>query len=242
MRQTKVNILFSLHKLLSYTVAAVLMVYVLLQARKPTKWMGMLFLQAMNKGHSGLTDWGLAHVVIMNHFSILDVGCGGGETVRKLAMAATVGMVYGIDYAEGSVAASQARNRQLIKAGRVSIHKGSVSKLPFADNRFDLVTAVETQYYWPDLIEDMREILRVLKPGGRLIVIAETYKGGKYDKIKWPVMWLLRSSHLSVNGHRELFLEAGYTDVEIFEEHRKGWICGVAGKPLHAKAMRAEAI
>ena len=121
-------------------------------------------------------------------------------------------------------------NSDVIKAGRVAIQKGSVSKLPFADNSFDLVTAVETQYYWPDLIGDMREILRVLKTGGKLIVIAETYKGGKYDKLKWPVMWLLRSSHLSVNAHRELFSLAGYSDVEIFEEQNKGWLCGVALK------------
>ena len=167
-----------------------------------------------------------------SHFTILDVGCGGGRTVKKLAAIATDGMVHGIDYAEGSVAASRAENGQLIKAGRVAIEKASVSRLPFPDNTFDLVTAVETQYYWPDLAGDMREILRVVKPGGKLMVIAETYKGGKYDKLKWPVMWLLRSSHLSVNEHRELFSNAGYTDVEIFEEHGKGWICGIARKPL----------
>jgi SAM-dependent methyltransferase len=104
-----------------------------------------------------------------------------------------------------------------------------VSDLPFPDNQFDLVTAVETQYYWPDLLGDMREILRVLKPDARLVVIAETYKGGKYDRLKWPVMWLLRSSHLSVNGHRELFSAAGFTDVEVFEDER-GWICGIGRK------------
>jgi ubiquinone/menaquinone biosynthesis C-methylase UbiE len=217
--------------LLRYAVMMALIAYVLLQARKPTKWFGRIFVRAMNQGHSGLSDWGLAHVVISNHFSILDVGCGGGRTVGKLAAIATDGKVYGIDYAEGSVAASRAHNSQLINVDRVSIQKASVSSLPFADNTFDLATAVETQYYWPDPVGDMREILRVLKPGGKLIVIAETYKGGRYDILKWPVMWLLRSSHLSVNGHRELFSMAGYTDVEIFEEHNKGWICGVAKKP-----------
>lgn len=50
------------------------------------------------------------------------------------------------------------------RLGSCRIQRASVSKLPFSDNTFDLVTAVETQYYWPDLIKDMKEILRVLKP------------------------------------------------------------------------------
>ena len=209
----------------------------LLQARKPTKWVGRVFLQALNQGHSRLTDWGLSHLAIESHFAILDVGCGGGKTVEKLAAIAADGKVYGIDYAEGSVAASRARNAQLIKEGRVAIEKASVSQLPFSADTFDLVTAVETQYYWPNLVEDMREILRVLKSGGKLIVIAETYKGGKYDTLKWPAMWLLRSSHLSVDDHRELFSKAGYSDIEIFEERDTGWICGIARKPADADGV-----
>jgi ubiquinone/menaquinone biosynthesis C-methylase UbiE len=142
-------------------------------------------------------------------------------------------MVYGIDYAEGSVAVSREHNAELIEAGRVVIKKASVSQLPFLNDTFDLVTAIETQYYWPDLEGDMREILRVLKPSGRLIVIAEMYKGGKYDWLKWPVMWLLRSSHLSVSDHRELFASTGYVNIEIFEESNRGWICGMATKPAN---------
>lgn len=218
---------------LRYAVGVALAAYMLRQARKPTKWIGRRFLRAMNVAHSSLTDWGLTHVAIANHFTILDVGCGGGRTVEKLAAIANGGKVYGIDYAEGSIAASRAQNAQLIKEGRVAIEKASVSQLPFPDCNFDLVTAVETQYYWPNLAEDMREILRVLKPGGHLIVIAETYKGGKYDKLKWPVMWLLRSSHLSVNDHRELFSAVGFADVEIVEEHDKGWICGIGRRPTN---------
>jgi ubiquinone/menaquinone biosynthesis C-methylase UbiE len=217
--------------LLRYSLALVVAAYVLRQARKPDKLVGRFFLRAMNEGHSRMTDWGLRHVAIQRQFTILDVGCGGGRTVEKLAAIAVEGQVCGVDYAEGSVVASRSQNAKLIQAGRVAIQKASVSQLPFAENKFDLVTAVETQYYWPDLIGDMREVLRVLKPGGRLIVIAETYKGGKYDRLKWPVMWLLRSSHLGVDDHRKLFLAAGYTNIEIFEEHLKGWFCGIGSKP-----------
>ena len=45
---------------------------------------------------------------------------------------------------------------------------------------FDLVTAVETHFFWPDLPNDVREVLRVLKPGGTFLLIAEVYRGRQY--------------------------------------------------------------
>ena len=222
------------HTLFDYAAVLAFSGHVLHQARKPDKWFGRIFARAMNKSHDNMTTWGLGHVTIESPFHVLDIGCGGGRTIGKLAAIASAGVVYGIDYADGSVAVARKYNASLIEAGRVVIQKGAVSNLPFPDNSFDLATAIETQYYWPDLREDMREILRVLKPGGRLVVIAETYKGGKYDWFKWPLMWLLRSSHLGVSDHRELFAASGYMNIEIFEEHNRGWVCGIAAKPLQA--------
>jgi len=186
----------------------------------------------MNMSHSEVTDWGLKHVLIEKHFMILDVGCGGGRTIQKLAAVDTEGMLYGIDYAKGGVAASRGKNAELIKAGRVEIKQASVSQLPFPDDKFDLVTAVETQYYWPDPVKDMQETLRVLKPGGTLIIIAESYRGPKSNKLERFVMRLLKSNNLSLNEDRELFSTAGYTDVQMFEEPRKGWVCGTGRKPF----------
>ena len=76
------------------TVAAILVVT--RQCRKPTRWAGKPYLWLMNISHSGLTDWGLQHVVIEKRFT-MDVGCGGGKTVDKLAAMASDGKVYGID-------------------------------------------------------------------------------------------------------------------------------------------------
>jgi len=185
----------------------------------------------MNMSHSGVTDWGLTHVRIERNFRILDVGCGGGRTINKLAGIAEEGTVCGIDYSKGSVAASRHRNASLRKAVRVEIEQASVSHLPFPDKKFDLVTAVETHYYWPDLAGDMREIRRVLKPGGTLIMIAESYKRGRYGMLQGLVMKPLRAAHLSVDEHRELFLAAGYSDVQMFENESKGWICGTGRAP-----------
>ena len=210
------------------TIAA--MVYVGRQVRKPDRLVGRLFARLMNASHSKLTDWGLQHVAVEKQFTILDVGCGGGRTLQKLAAMAPEGKVHGVDYAAGSVGAARATNAQLIEAGRVTIERASVSKLPFPDSKFDLVTAVETQYYWPDLVNDMREIRRVLKPGGTLLVIAESYKNGKFDLVQGPALKLLGSTRLSVDDHRELFAKSGYTDAQVFEERKKGWFCGTAKK------------
>jgi ubiquinone/menaquinone biosynthesis C-methylase UbiE len=195
----------------------------------------------MNMSHSGVTDWGLTHVALDKRFTILDVGCGGGRTIEKLAALASEGMIYGVDYANGSVAASRGKNALLIKAGRVEIEQASVSRLPFPSDKFDLITAVETHYYWPNPVADMREIRRVLKPGGTLVVIAESYKKGKHDWLEGPAMKLLNSERLSVSEHRELFSTAGYRHVQMFEERTKGWICGIGTKADDADSPRPRA-
>jgi ubiquinone/menaquinone biosynthesis C-methylase UbiE len=203
------------------------------QCQKPTGWMGRLNLWRMNASHSKLTDWGLEHVSIEKHCTILDVGCGGGRTVSKLAAAATQGKVYGVDFSEASVATSKRTNARWIEMGRVEIRHGSVSQLPFPDAMFDLVTAVETHFWWPSLPTDMREIFRVLKPGGQLVLIAEIYKGANttVSRLAEKYAWRTGMTLLSVDEHRELFAEAGYSDIQVVVERDQGWICAVGKRP-----------
>lgn len=96
----------------------------------------------------GVTKWELTHVDIKRHFTILDVGCGGGQTIKTLSSRVPDGKVYGIDYSEASVAVARETNRGAIERGQVDIQLGTVSQLPFADGTFDVVTAIETHYYW----------------------------------------------------------------------------------------------
>src|SRR5262245_8287655 len=206
----------------------------LMQFRKPSGLIGRLNLWLMNRRHSKLTDWGLQHISIASSDTILDVGCGGGRTLRKLAAIAREGKVYGVDHSEASVQACRRTNRHAIQTGHVEVRQGSVSQLPFADNMFDLVTAVETHFYWPDLPADLREVLRVLKPGGTLLIIAEAYKGGKYDKVIQKFADAMNSlgyTHLNVNEHRELLAHAGYSEAQVFENYDKGWLCAIGRKP-----------
>ena len=197
------------------------------QFRKPSGLLGRFMLWRMNHGHSSLTDWGLAHITVQKHFAILDIGCGGGKTIAKLAALVTKGKVSGVDYSDSSVAASKRTNKKQIDLHRVEIRQGSVSHLTYPDAEFDLVTAVETLFFWPDLPSDMREVFRVIKPGGRFIVIAEVYKGmrtksGKRFEEYAPVMGM---TLLTVDEHRHLFESAGFSSVSVSEDAAKGWLC-----------------
>jgi ubiquinone/menaquinone biosynthesis C-methylase UbiE len=198
---------------------------------RPTGWRGRFVLWSMNRRHSKLTDWGLQHLSIRRDDTILDVGCGGGRTVAKLAGLASSGSVYGIDYAPASVATARNINRQLVDIGRVIVQEASASELPFADNTFDLVTAIETHFWWQDLSGGMREAFRVLKPGGRMAVIAEFYNGGKHAKYADRLAQWTTMAILDVGQHKGMFADGGFTEVDVDEEARRGWICVLGTKP-----------
>ncbi len=105
-------------------------------------------------------------------------------------------------------------------------------RLPFSDGAFDVITAVETHFWWPALPTDLGEVLRVLKPGGRLIIIAEVYKGAAAFTSKAVERYSEKTGMalLSVEEHRELLTEAGYSDVHVITEPSKGWICCFGSK------------
>ena len=203
------------------------------QCRKPSGWLGRMVARGMNFSHSEMTDWGLGQISIGNRDTILDVGCGGGGTIRKLAGMTAQGRVYGIDHSVESVRVAARTNKRNIETGRVEIRHGSVSALPFPDGVFDLITAIETHYFWPDLANDLKEVLRVLKPGGMLLVLGGEYRGGKYDE--WNQRWveLATMAYHSVDELHQLLCSVGLREVRVLEDREKGWMCGIGSKPRY---------
>lgn len=140
--------------------------------RKPQGKLGNIQLKSMNKEHTPVSLWGLKHLNINPDDVILDVGCGGGININRMAKDAK--KVYGIDYSIESVKLSREVNEKLIDNGQVEIHEGNVKDLPFEDNTFDIVTAFETVYFWPDIEKCFGEVKRVLKPGGTFLIGMES--------------------------------------------------------------------
>jgi ubiquinone/menaquinone biosynthesis C-methylase UbiE len=195
----------------------------------PTGLLGRVVLCLMNQTHSKLTSWGLEYVLVARDAMVLDIGCGGGRTVQRLADMADQGKVFGIDYAETSVAAVRPLNATGIASGRVEVQQATVSQLPFANNTFHLVTAIETHYYWPNHLHDLREIYRVLRPGGSLLLIAEAFRGQRFDALNGLAMKFLDAGYLTAAEHSKLLEDAGYLGVQVVVDRKRGWLC-VSGK------------
>ena len=187
----------------------------------------------MNVSHSRVTDWGLSHITVHPNDTILDAGCGGGRTINKLAAMAPAGKVHGIDFSSESVAASKRTNAAFEREGRVEIHEAPVTQLPFADDSFDLITAVETHFWWPDPLAGTVELRRVLKSGGTLVIIAEIYRGATSRIAQIAEKRLPRAGMkmMTVDEHRELLERAGLSDVQVFTQPDKGWICVTGRNP-----------
>ena len=171
------------------------------------------------------------HIEVTADAAALDVGCGGGKTVDRLAKMAVDGWVVGLDYSEDSVVVSRRKNAKHIHDGRVEICHATVSEIPYEDRTFDLVTAVENFYFWPTPDTDLLEVRRVMKPGGDLLIACTMYKGGKFDARNRRFVDEIDMAYLSVDGFRDLLEASGFDEARVLVEYDKGWICAVGRMP-----------
>lgn len=199
-------------------------------AAKPNGFWGRLMIRSMNKGHHELTDWGLSYLSVQNGDRVLDVGCGGGRTVAKLCGLVGSGKVYGIDYSDLCVKKSGELNRKNVLCKKAEIIRASVSELPFEDDKFDKITAVETYYFWPDKPNDLKEVYRVLKPGGRLMMLFEML----YDPND-PDKWQAVERRLNIKAVSEAeisaaLVRAGFTNVRAYIGEGADRLCAICEK------------
>ena len=182
------------------------------QCARPEGFLGRVMLRFMNFGDAPLTNWGLSLVEIHDGWTMLDIGCGGGATLKRLLKRSKGAQVYGIDISEESVAKARKVNASVLDR-QVFVTQGSAEKLPYEDNKFDLVTAVETVYFWPDLPNCLKEVRRVVKPGGRFAIMVEVLEN---DSVWTDVVDGMTA--YSPEQLKEMLEGAGFVKTEL---HRK---------------------
>ncbi|MFX1446192.1 MAG: class I SAM-dependent methyltransferase [Promethearchaeota archaeon] len=192
--------------------------------RKPTGKIGKVVGEYMGKIHKDVTEWGLDKIEINPSDIILDIGFGAGYNINNIAKHLETGKVYGIDYSETMVDLAKEINRNFIENGLAEIKHGSVSSLPFPDKFFDIVMGVETVNFWPDIINDLREVRRVLKPGGILILINNSYKHKKFKRRNKKWKKLTNFNLYSPKQFKKYLIKVDYSNIEIFEKDDKNWI------------------
>jgi len=195
--------------------------------RKPEGFLGKMMVNGMNGGgHARMAEWALSSVQTADCHNALDVGCGGGANIRRLLQ--RIPNVSGIDYSAVSVEKSKDVNAKAIAAGRCKVLEASVSDLPFEDGVFDLVTAFETIYFWPDIEHCFQEVGRALKSGGTFAIINESDGQGANDE-KWESM--IEGMHTySPEEIRTHLTNAGFKDVDIKIKEDKHWLLATAKK------------
>ena len=206
--------------------------YIVNQVRKPRGLFGKRIARKMNISHASLAEWGLSHIRLRKDMIILDVGCGGGANIKNFAQIVASGKVFGIDYSPTSVKVSKEVNSSYIDNGIVEICEGSVSNLPFEDNSFDLVSGFEAYYFWPDLINDLKEIHRVLKTNSELLLVNEGYKCENKEIRSVVENWAKLGNFTlhSPKEYREFLTKAGFSEIDIYTQKEKGWITVIAMK------------
>ncbi len=185
----------------------------------------------MNRHHRPLQEFSMPFLKLPEKGRVLDVGCGGGFFIASMLKRAPESHFYGVDYSPLSVKKSRSFNHRAVKRGQVEIVEGSVSSLPFEDAFFDLVTASETIYFWPDPAKDVREVARVVKPGGMFAVCcdsADKTAAKKYtDHIRG--MTVYSAEELSA-----FFSGAGFVNIECHSDPATGMLCVTGTLPEKA--------
>ncbi len=187
---------------------------------------GRIMLSMMNAGHNKNALWGLSHIEIPPESRILDIGCGGGRNIGNLLHRAPRSRVWGVDYSLESVEKSKKLNQTAILQQRAEIVRASVSSLPFEDEKFDIATAFETVYFWPDPLHDFMEVRRVLKENGLFLICNEVARPEGAER--W--IDLLDLSIYTKEELSRILLQAGFCGISC-EEHENGkWLCVTARK------------
>ena len=147
---------------------------------------------------------------------LLDIGCGGGAFINKLLKYKKVKKAYGIDHSEKMIELSNKKNKKFIKNGMIEIERSSVDNLPFNEDMFDTVTALETIQFWPAMDKSIKEVRRVLKEKGYFLIV------NRYptESSRWYIKMQLKNT----SEYKDILERCGFIVKKIDKEQRKGWI------------------
>jgi len=187
------------------------------QYGKPRGFFGKVLARGMAWGHKDFYKNAARILDLQKEDDLLEIGFGSGMFIKKYASHAS--RIRGVDYSEDMVRMASDINRSLVEEGRAEFIRGNVSSLPWGDNEFSAAVAIETFFFWEEPERSLKEIYRVLAPGGRFVLEMAYNNDDGLDHTKH-----IEKMNLRLYGASEvsnLLERAGFSDVNI--EYYKGF-------------------
>lgn len=188
------------------------------QCMKPHGSEGIETIKRMNENHKDISEFAFKCINVNDNDKILDIGCGGGVNIEKF-LKLTDNNVDGLDYSEVSVTESIKRNKKAVDEKRCCVIQADVSNMPLDNESYDLITAFETIYFWPNIENTFREVLRIIKQNGQFMIAQGTDGSHPNDE-----EWLNTVEGMSVYTASELkkyLLNAGFSGVKIYKKENE---------------------
>ena len=161
----------------------------------------------MARTNNDCAGWVIELLEVQPNDSVLEVGFGPGVGIKRLSEVAA--HVAGVDQSCEMVVQAKARSANAIKS--VELHNGSVESLPFADSSLDKAMAVNSMQIWPNALDGLHEMRRVLRSGGTIALGFTPYSGQRKE------------------GLIDKLMAAGFTKAHLSEKGRN--FCALATKP-----------
>lgn len=181
------------------------------QFGNPSGWFGRRIGRGMARSNEYDARWTISLLGIQPASSVLEIGFGPGVSSQLASEQASEGLVVGIDHSATMVQAAAERNAAAVRTGRLQLKQGDVASLPYPEASFDIAFSLHSIYFWPNALDAVRELKRVLKPGGLLAITIQ-------PRDKWAPMQQRGSRLVSLYLGPELaalFTRAGLRDVRV---------------------------
>ena len=191
---------------------------------KPTGGIGRIIGILMNRLQTAVYAQCIDKRLPPDGSMIVDIGCGGGRFIKYLSESNPSFQLLGIDHSSEMVKLSKWTNRRQLrlKHSQVTILHASVKQIPLDDNQADLVTAFDTINFWPDIQKSFSEVLRILKKGGKFLIM----NGFPSEGSRWWRIAKLKSDKEYVT----MLTRVGFRETTVDLNHKPGWIVATATK------------
>lgn len=185
--------------------------FLIKQSQKPSGLIGRVITKIWSFYFKKLSLWAIKQTTISDNYRILEIGYGGGSTIKNLLALNKNLEIHGIDISKESYRTAQRVHSDSIRKGSVQLKIGNVENMPYQNNYFDRIFAIQTHIFWKDIKKSFQEVYRVMSSNSTLIIASEK------EKIHYH-MTDYRTSH----EFSQLLTSIGFSKIE--EKQNRNWI------------------